>query len=105
MKKYIFDCNIKQCRSRCCGIVPIPIELYLKYKHKIKSFYIKINFLRDTVLIIQWFLYCAFLDKKNYQCLIYNERPDICRLYGNGKHKYLTCKYLNKDLEHEKKTD
>lgn len=38
-------------------------------------------------------LTCGFLDE-NHRCSIYNIRPEVCRKFGNGSHKLLTCKFL-----------
>jgi Fe-S-cluster containining protein len=41
-------------------------------------------------------LNCPFLDE-NYRCVIYSDRPWICKLFGTKEVKGLKCPYLKTD--------
>jgi Fe-S-cluster containining protein len=92
-----FECKEK-CGS-CCGIVPIPIELSLKYASIIET---KKELIKEGVVTGDkkeiYFLTkdgrCVFLDKKK-KCLIYDERPMVCRIYGVDLR--LPCPYFHID--------
>lgn len=40
---------------------------------------------------------CPF-QRYDYKCNIYDRRPKICRMFGEGKHKYLQCGYLGQKM-------
>jgi len=44
--------------------------------------------------------YCIFYDKNSNKCLIYEERPQVCRMYG--KSKLLLCPFEGMDYVPEK---
>lgn len=90
--------KLKICKAMCCGIVPIEIDIYNKLKHKRKKFVIKeikideryiipltipmfLFFICIGRLIPLKFLNCCFLTK-DFQCSIYEDRPKICKLFG-----------------------
>ena len=87
MKK--MNCNIKQCKAECCGAVPLA-QSFKKYpfarKCEVKDF-------DDFFIACDENLTCGFLDE-NYKCSIYEDRPNLCRKFGNGKHKLLKCEFL-----------
>lgn len=83
----MFQC--KENCSECCGIVPIPLHIFEKNKHLIEKEIEKIEQLREDVVIpITKDLKCAFV--KDNRCLIYKERPWVCRAYGTA----LPCPYI-----------
>lgn len=93
-------CNIRECHASCCGIVPIPKDTFLKNKHlipgneNIKTF----DFTNGTVIAIRPDkTECAFLDPVDYFCRIYNERPKVCRRFGeeNETETFLQCIHKN----------
>lgn len=86
--KNIFICKSK-C-SECCGIIPIHISIYEKHKNKIKRRIKQKHILGDFVVLMTDNLKCAFL--KNHRCLIYEDRPDVCKKYGTCEE--LPCPYL-----------
>ena len=40
---------------------------------------------------------CPF-QRYDYKCNIYDRRPKICRMFGEGSHKYLQCGYLGQKM-------
>lgn len=93
------NCNshIKRCKAACCGIVPIP-EIYLRlYKNKIYDKVFTIKKLEKNMIIAETLnLKCIFLNKKN-QCSIYDNRPEVCKMFGNESHILLTCLFQDKN--------
>ena len=103
-----FKC--KRC-GKCCGVVSFTRKEYKKIQRKAKK--MKIAFVKKEYGYftkkasrrldeldkkekikgnIEQDLICPFLffDKKGLAyCEIYEDRPKICRDFGNGKHPYL----------------
>lgn len=92
-----FDCSLaKTCKGgfECCGL--FPFNKSLLEKHIINQKYIvKINILEELVLVETTDNNCVFMSRDNGKCLIYEDRPKICRLYG--KVDGLLCGYLRPD--------
>jgi Fe-S-cluster containining protein len=72
----VFICK-KNC-GECCGPVPFEIDIWEKHKHKIKE---KIFTEVINGKVIPIVIQCPFLDS-NKQCIIYEDRPDVCKQYG-----------------------
>jgi len=83
-----FKC--KENCGECCGIVPIPTNIWNKNKDKMKKFIEHIHASESFVLPVTEDLKCCFL--KDNKCLIYEDRPDVCRRYGICDE--LPCPYL-----------
>lgn len=84
----------KKCGKCCSNYLPLTI----KEKYKLKEM-VKKNNLKPTEYILEEFnqFICPFLDS-NCSCLIYNDRPSICKVY--------TCeKYYKKDFKGEWERD
>lgn len=93
----MFDCNMaKSCTGgfECCGIFPLNIPLI--NKHQINQEYIVKQTRIDNIAIIETKdNYCIFLDRNDGKCLIYEDRPQICRDYG--KVEGLLCHHIRPD--------
>lgn len=67
--------------SECCGVVPIPKDLWDKHKNKAR---IVEHFIEDkgdqTIFNFDKDFKCSFLVKG--KCIIYEDRPKICKDYG-----------------------
>ena len=87
-----FKC--KENCGECCGIVPIPKEIWEKNKHKKQREIEEIKEIREEVYVICEDLKCVFLRKENKKCEIYPDRPQVCRNYGIGKMDALSCPYI-----------
>jgi len=72
-----FKC-IENCAD-CCGPVPFPIETWEKFKHLAAKpdYVMKIE---KDIFPVRNNMACVFLS--NHHCLIYENRPSICRDYG-----------------------
>ena len=78
-----------ECKGQCCGPAPMgKVEFnYIKEKHGIPDGYKAIQFStaesRENYVIVcedKSNFNCAFL--KDGRCLIYDDRPQICRDFG-----------------------
>ncbi len=98
-------CHSK-CHAECCSCTaPIPKDIYERNKHKIVTQPIEvietegqdIN-LKDEIAIVALTEHhqCIFLNI-DLSCNIYEDRPWICKKFGDETHPYLTCSYQSKD--------
>ena len=82
-----FEC-LKNC-GLCCGPVPIKKEIYEKNKGKARPH--AMTDLGSHILALQGSTAkCAFLTEEN-RCSIYDERPDVCRLFGCSEEAKVNC--------------
>lgn len=67
--------------GECCGPVPLDRTLFEKNKHLTQKKFKLFPFIKGTIIPVTKELSCIFLDKDK-RCVIYEERPEICRLQG-----------------------
>lgn len=83
-----------RCKAGCCGPVPIKRTLWQKKQHAIqrpiKELMIGTSKEGKIVIPLTKDHYCAFL-KEDLSCAIYEDRPDICRKFGDESHKLSCC--------------
>ncbi len=91
----IFDCKSQhsKCKACCCGPVPIDKQVYADNQHKMNREPIDILDLDDSIIPITDSGYCVFLSD-SLECGIYDQRPEVCRKFGDESHPMLTCAYL-----------
>lgn len=80
-------------KSHCCGIIPFP----LKFLEEHKKFFQESGELKDDgnqSIILTPDLICVFMNRKTQMCAIYDERPEVCRLYGTIEK--LPCLYFKR---------
>lgn len=87
---------INKCKAACCGIVPIPVSIYEKHKHKANREVLKENVFDDIIIPKTKDCVCPFLSD-DFSCLIYEERPDICKKFGDESHLLMTCSFQSND--------
>ena len=80
--------------SSCCGPVPIPLETYERNKRLVPK---GAEVIRNEDSVITFFDdgKCGFLSKITNRCKIYNERPEVCRKFGEDMR--LPFPYLKPD--------
>jgi Fe-S-cluster containining protein len=85
---------IEGCKAECCGIVPIPKELAKKHEKmaQVKAMEI-MPFGNNDIVPLTEDAFCIFLDRKTKKCVIYEERPEVCRRYGLAED--LPCAYID----------
>lgn len=110
--------NCKRC-GKCCGFVPFTKAEYNNIRKEAKELKISfektdfdgrvVYFPKELLKIFNSIneqmpldelqqtinkLNCPFLEKNAFgvcSCKIYDKRPEVCRLFGNGKHPNLIC--------------
>jgi hypothetical protein len=77
----MIDCEKCPEGRACCGIVPIKEDVWEKHKDKVKE-KISIHKVDNLVFpLLEGSLKCCFLNDEG-KCLIYEDRPEVCREYG-----------------------
>jgi hypothetical protein len=66
----------------CCGVIPFPIKFLEEHKKLFKENG-ELKESGDIGIVLTPDLLCVFFDRINHNCAIYEERPEVCRLYGN----------------------
>lgn len=84
-----------KCGAQCCGSVPLPKDIYSENQDKIVRQPTEHLDLGEAILPITSDNHCVFL-KEDLSCNIYDNRPEICRKFGNESHPMLCCAFLNK---------
>jgi len=94
------DCSkcLHQCKAMCCGVVPISKDIFAKNKDKLNKNrpIIEEIDLGDSLIPLTKTGTCPFLTD-DYKCGIYNDRPEVCRKFGDETHPMLICPYQSKD--------
>jgi Fe-S-cluster containining protein len=86
-----FKC-LENC-GKCCGPVPIPEEVFNRNMQKIEVPVDDFLHINGDVFAVGKDGACAFLGERK-KCLIYDERPEVCRLYGMSNDPRLMCMFL-----------
>ncbi len=85
-----------QCKAYCCGPVPINKDIYFKNKHKcFREVKNELWISSDMILPDTQQQYCTFLGPDD-RCLIYNDRPDLCKKFGKSDSPLLQCPFMDK---------
>lgn len=83
--------NLAKCQAQCCGPVPFDPKTYRKHK-KLREVKKEMKTPDGLIVPVTEDLTCPFLD--NFlRCSVYEERPDVCRKFGDGSHPLLVCPY------------
>lgn len=92
------NCKIfhSKCNAGCCGPVPINGAVYRANIPRLQRPVEKVMEMGSEVVPITADLTCAFLSKE-LQCMIYEERPDVCKKFGDESHSLMTCAYQKAD--------
>ena len=91
----MFKC--RQC-GRCCCPVILTAKMFERFKHLAQRKYKLIKLSNHDVLPDNDEETCIFFDPNN-NCVIYKDRPKVCRIYG--VHKELPC--INQSPKNAKK--
>lgn len=95
MLKNICEQKIKSgiCKADCCGVLAISKQLFDRHEYKLKNKKFNIDIGGDHYVIYCDDFSCPFLNR-NYKCMIYKERPEVCRKFDSGDpHPYLRCRH------------
>ena len=77
--------------AECCGLFPIQRTLYLKNQHKIQVPYKNELAFGEFIIFSTDDLRCIFIDREKDRCMIYHERPNLCRLFGRTEGLLCPC--------------
>lgn len=88
----------KHCEGcgECCGPIMFKQKIWEKHKDKAQKLIEVIPFINASVVPLSEDIFCVFLDRRTKRCLIYDERPNVCRLQGTVPR--LPCPKLNPEL-------
>jgi hypothetical protein len=92
--KMTIDCNKCPDGRGCCGIMIFQKEFIEKFKDKMQGKPERTIEQGNSITYIYQDCRCPFLDRINLKCVIYEDRPMICRIYGTGKDPRILCPYF-----------
>ena len=78
----VIDCSKCPEGAGCCGILPFKKEFLEKHKEKFQVKPVQISDSKEIVGVITEDLKCIFLNRETNLCAIYQDRPEVCRLFG-----------------------
>lgn len=81
--------------------MPLTRKLINKNKAHLQRKYRKVKLEKDYIYPVTADKYCIFLHLETFECMIYEHRPEICRLYGTVPE--LQCIFI--DMEGRKRTE
>lgn len=86
------------CHADCCGLIPFSDMFYAEHHELVIEERIE-QLLRvpevNVVLPITDDMKCCFLDRQELLCRVYDDRPEICRIFGHKDE--LRCPYWNSE--------
>jgi Fe-S-cluster containining protein len=98
MESNSLPCDTGRCKAECCGVVPIPEDIYIRNRHLLQR-RVKVldNIFPGQIIAADKNLVCGFLTA-DFKCAIYNERPEVCRKFGSigETHEMLICAHKKK---------
>lgn len=92
----MIDCNKCPEKGCCCGLFPIPIRLLRANKTDFQVEPTKMVEIKEKFVALTEDLLCVFLNRKTKLCSIYDQRPEVCRLFGISEHADLQCLYFKR---------
>jgi len=92
-----FDCKgtHHKCRAVCCSAIPIPRKIWEDNQDKVITKPTEaVDFPDDYIFPKTESGGCPFL-RNDYHCNIYENRPDVCRKFGDESTILMSCPYLH----------
>ncbi len=75
--------NICKGCGECCGPIPFEQSFLLSNKHLYQEQPVGIDYIFAPLVVpMTKTLECVFLHKKTKRCMVYDNRPEVCRLQG-----------------------
>ncbi len=90
---------LMRCKGECCQNVPLPARLFEKNKVLrpiTKMLDVGEQLGEAYVVPVTDDNRCPFLDEQ-FHCSIYDQRPIVCRKFGDESCTFLTCSWQDKD--------
>jgi len=93
----MFDCLKNGCgKAVCCGNIGFTKECWDRNKQKVQVSNFVVTPLPSGDLFVETpNNVCVFLDRQTKKCVIYEDRPNICKMYGTKE--ILPCPFLLPD--------
>jgi Fe-S-cluster containining protein len=87
----------KICRGDCCGVVPFP-RGFLDEHREATAVDVRVVIPEgEFELILGHDKTCVFCHRETGLCNVYDQRPQLCRIFGVGEDLYLQCPWLVPD--------
>lgn len=93
----MINCDLCPRKGSCCGVFPISKEIIEKHRDKFQVLPTKeLDMGNEKMAILTEDILCVFLDRKTKLCSIYEDRPEICRMFGTTTEKdyMIACPYF-----------
>ena len=81
--------------GKCCIAVPIPKQVFAKHRRRCQVELQGVRDMGSEVVPDTKDHLCVFLDRETKQCTIYDDRPEMCRLFGTKDSPDLGCSYVH----------
>lgn len=86
-----------KCKAECCStLTPLPIDVVERNESKIINQHSEKHEAEGNCILVTDNHRCVFLKEDN-TCNIYDERPDVCRKFGDESHPLLFCTIQSKE--------
>jgi len=89
--------NCEKCLDKppcgCCGFMIFEKKFVEKFKDKIEPNFKELAEKGNQVCYLYDDYRCPFLDRKIFKCKIYENRPNICKIFGTGIDPRILCPY------------
>lgn len=84
------------CTADCCGIIPIPVQLWAEYKNIVDIEYGDYVVWKQLIVVPTPDDKCVFLDRDTHKCKVYDKRPSICATFGIAPDGlFMQCPYIS----------
>lgn len=86
------------CNADCCGPMPMERQFFMEHYGNIEP---NIGYLLGSVpestavIPLTDDAMCIFLDRTKRSCRIYNDRPEVCKRFGDESHPLLFCPHMD----------
>ena len=97
-KRPCSNCKLfhRLCKSACCGPVPIDKKVYAENQYLLQRPVEKTFDMGTSIVPVTAEMVCPFLAS-DHSCMIYKDRPDVCKKYGDESDLLMTCAYQTAD--------
>ncbi len=88
---------LPKCKAECCGPCPIPVALFEANRHRVaRAPAHEVLDEGGNTHAIDAHGMCVF-RQDDFHCAIYQDRPEVCRLFGTGCHPLMVCPWQAPD--------
>lgn len=88
------DCDKCPEKGSCCGPFQMKKDFVEKHKTDFQVIPEKTYEVGNTITFLTSDFGCVFLNRTTKKCSIYDDRPEVCKLYGISKDLRLQCPYF-----------